>query len=50
MNYDIFFVFSRADAAFVKSVAKGMERYHISVCYKESTPTGTLTDSIEKGS
>ncbi|XP_065068026.1 uncharacterized protein LOC135693459 [Rhopilema esculentum] len=36
MKYDIFIIYAREDAKFVRSLAKGLERINISVLYKES--------------
>ena len=36
MSHEIFLVYAREDAAFAKILAKGMERYNISVLYKDS--------------
>ena len=36
MKYDVFIIYAREDAKFVRSLAKGLERINISVLYKES--------------
>ena len=41
MKYDIFVLFARDDARFVRALAKGFERINISVLYKESLPRPT---------
>lgn len=48
MYYDIFVLYSRADAYFVRNLAKGFERHNISVLYKESV-SKNLTDALNTG-
>lgn len=55
MKYDIFILYGRDDAKFVRSLAKGFEKLKLSVLYKESLPRPVngsqtiLKDALHEG-